>query len=140
MVARHGPEYAAKPDGPTWIRLLALAYPAITKSWPKNASTLIHTAGISSPKVRLPNSRVDLAAIDGCVGCAMAIPAPTLGRGYPSAPSVGGHRAYLATGKGPGGDSYGVTKPVPSKGGRSRVSCSVCDCRFQLPELVKADC
>jgi len=44
----------AKPDGPTWIRLLALAYPAITKSRPKNASILIHTAWFWS-KVRLPN-------------------------------------------------------------------------------------
>ena len=31
---------SAKPNGPTWIRLLALAYPAITKSRPKNASNL----------------------------------------------------------------------------------------------------
>jgi hypothetical protein len=36
------------------IRLLALAYPAITKSRPKNASTLIHTEGFWL-KVRLPN-------------------------------------------------------------------------------------
>jgi hypothetical protein len=35
--------------------LLALAYPAITKSRPKNASNLIHTVGIWT-KVRLPNS------------------------------------------------------------------------------------
>jgi hypothetical protein len=36
------------------IRLLALAYPAIAKSRPKNASILIHAAGFWS-KVRLPN-------------------------------------------------------------------------------------
>jgi hypothetical protein len=40
---------------PTCIRLLALAYPAITKSRLKNASTLIHVVNIA-PKVRLPNS------------------------------------------------------------------------------------
>jgi len=40
----------------TCIRLLALAYPAITKSSPKNASTLMHARNKRHrPKVRLPN-------------------------------------------------------------------------------------
>ena len=45
---------SAKLHGPTWIRLLALAYPAITKSRSKNASNPIYAAGFWS-KVRQPN-------------------------------------------------------------------------------------
>jgi len=43
-----------KAPWPTWIRLLALAYPAITKSRSKNASNPIYAAGFWS-KVRQPN-------------------------------------------------------------------------------------
>lgn len=50
----------------TCIRLLALAYPAITKSRPKNASTLIRACGKRHrPKVRLPNSSLPLMDASG---------------------------------------------------------------------------